>query len=56
MTAHPNSRPGKPDEFNTEESSLDRSQAAPFFVHRSALSADLRIPQAITNETELSGP
>jgi len=30
-------RPGKLDELNTEESSLDRVQAAPFFVHRSAL-------------------
>jgi hypothetical protein len=29
-------RRGKLDELNTEESSLDRVQAAPFFVHRSA--------------------
>jgi hypothetical protein len=37
MTAHLSRRPGKLNELNTEESSLDRVQAAPFFVHRSAL-------------------
>jgi hypothetical protein len=36
-TAHLSRRPGKLNELNTEESSLDRVQAAPFFVHRSAL-------------------
>jgi hypothetical protein len=37
MTAHLSRRPGKLDELNTEESSLDRGQAAPFFVRRLAL-------------------
>jgi hypothetical protein len=36
-TAHLSRRPRKLNELNTEESSLDRVQAAPFFVHRSAL-------------------
>ena len=36
-TAHLSRQPGKLDELNTEESSLDRVQAAPFFVHRSVL-------------------
>jgi hypothetical protein len=36
-TAHLSKRPGKLNELNTEESSFDRVQAAPFFVHRSAL-------------------
>jgi hypothetical protein len=30
-------RPGKLDELNTAEASLDWVQAAPFFAHRSAL-------------------
>ena len=37
MAAHLSRRPGKLDELTTEESSLDRVQAAPFFVRRSAL-------------------
>ena len=36
-TAHLSRRPGKLNELNTEESSLDRVQAAPFFVHHSSL-------------------
>ena len=37
MTAHLSKRPEKLSELNTEEPSLDRVQAAPFFVHRLAL-------------------
>ena len=36
-TAHLSRRPGKLHELNTEEPSLERVQAAPFFVRRSAL-------------------
>jgi hypothetical protein len=37
MTGAPIQTPRKWNELNTEEPSLDRVQAAPFFVHRSAL-------------------
>jgi hypothetical protein len=37
MTAHLSRRPGKLGELNADAPSLDRVQAAPFFVHRSAL-------------------
>jgi hypothetical protein len=36
-TARLSRRPGKLDELNTEESSLDWVRAEPFFVRRSAL-------------------
>jgi hypothetical protein len=36
-TAHLSRPLGKRNELNTEESSLAQLQAAPFFVHRSAL-------------------
>ena len=37
MTAHLSRRPGKLDELNAEESSLDQVQAEPFFVRHLAL-------------------